>query len=439
MSFTFLRITERYVLWVLALGFSLVMVLLGTAGLIAVRQSQGIRRGVEQMARDQFLIARLRQDVQSEENTMTGVLHQFAQFELKRDDLVRLLQELDESDRQISRLGADVRSVADAGLWTDLDRSVKAFTRESHRLLESGEPVQRGKLENLFLHHGRVVELVNKLIKSSSEHLAKTEHELEQQSQDLSDDSTVLLGSSFILAAISAVLTITFAHKSIRRIRWQSEELSRVSWHMLQTQEQAARRFSHELHDELGQSLAAVRSNLTKGSTNDLDSLRADCLFLVDESIANVRELSQLLRPVILDDFGLDAGLRWLAEKFGQRTRLKVEYVSDFTGRFADETETHLFRIAQEAFTNIARHSEATEVKVSLTQRDQSIRLTIEDNGKGLPNQTDDIIYSPSLGMVGMRARARQSGGELTASGILPQGLRIEVVVPYQAQQSIPA
>ena len=432
MSFTFLRITERYVLRVLALGFLLVMVLLGTAGLIAVRQSQGIRRGVEQMARDQFLIARLRQDVQSEENIMTGVLHQFAQFELKRDDLARLLQELDESDRQISRLGAEARALAGADLWAELDRSVKAFAQESHRLLESQQPVQRDKLETLFLHHGRVVELVNQLIKSSSEHLAKTEHQLEQQSQELSDDSTLLLGSSTILAAICAMLTIAFARKSIQRIRWQSEELSRVSWHMLQTQEQAARRFSHELHDELGQSLAAVRSNLTKGATQDLPSLRADCLHLVDESIANVRELSHLLRPVILDDFGLDAGLRWLAEKFGQRTRLKVDYVSDFTGRLADETETHLFRIAQEAFTNIARHSEATVVKISLAHRDQNILLTIEDNGKGLPNHTGDIVYSPSLGMVGMRARARQSGGELTASSVMPQGLRIEVVIPLQ-------
>jgi len=179
-----------------------------------------------------------------------------------------------------------------------------------------------------------------------------------------------------------------------------------------------------------------VRANLTKGSTHDLPSLRADCLHLVDESIANVRELSQLLRPVILDDFGLDAGLRWLAEKFGQRTRLKVDYESDFTGRLPDETETHLFRIAQEAFTNIARHSEATEVKISLLHRDQSIHLIIEDNGKGLPNQSDDIIYSPSLGMVGMRARARQSGGELTATSRQPHGLRIEIVVPLQSPAS---
>lgn len=86
--------------------------------------------------------------------------------------------------------------------------------------------------------------------------------------------------------------------------------------------------------------------------------------------------------------------------------------------------------------TNSARHAEATKVKISLEHRDQSIRLTIEDNGKGLTNHTGDIIQRPSLGMVDMRARARQSGGELTAISIMPQGLRIEVVIPFQ---SLPA
>jgi len=84
--------------------------------------------------------------------------------------------------------------------------------------------------------------------------------------------------------------------------------------------------------------------------------------------------------------------------------------------------------------TNIARHAEATEVKISLEHCDQSIRLTIEDNGKGPPNHTGDTIHSPSLGMVDMRARARHSGGELTAISIMLQGLRIEVVVPLQTQ-----
>jgi signal transduction histidine kinase len=142
-----------------------------------------------------------------------------------------------------------------------------------------------------------------------------------------------------------------------------------------------------------------------------------------------VRELSQLLRPVILDDFGLEAGLRWLAEKFAQRTRLKVDYDSTCPGRFADETETHLFRIAQEALTNIARHAEASRVTIQLALEDKHIRLSIVDDGKGLPAD-ESVNHHPSLGMVGMRARARQCGGELSVSAAQPHGVRIEAVVP---------
>jgi len=433
MPFSFFRITERYVLRVLALGFVLVMVLLGAAGLIAVRQSQRIRQGVAQLARDQFLISRLRHDVQSEENTMTEVLHQLAQFHPRAPDKAALLRDLDESDRQIARLSKEARATVGVELWRDLEASVKAFTREAHRVLEAELPVPREKLESLFQHHDHVVELVNDLIQVTSVRLASAEHEIEQQSQDLSNDAALLLGSSFILAAICAMLTVAFARKSIHRIQWQSEELNRVSWHMLHTQEEAARRFSHELHDELGQSLAAVRSNLTKGATHDFAALRADCLHLVDESIANVRELSQLLRPVILDDFGLDAGLRWLTEKFAQRTQIQVDYASDCTARFADETETHLFRIAQEALTNIARHSDASRVKVALScQGQEKIILSIADDGKGLPPAIEGSLPNSSLGMVGMRARARQSGGELSVSDVAPHGVRIEAVVPVR-------
>ena len=215
--------------------------------------------------------------------------------------------------------------------------------------------------------------------------------------------------------------------KSIQRIEWQRDELNRVSWHMLQTQEDTARRFSHELHDELGQSLAAVRANLTHPSLMK-EEQRDDCLHLVDEAIANVRELSQLLRPVILDDFGLEAGLRWLTERFGQRTRIFVVFDGAAPGRIHPETETHLFRIAQEALTNIARHSQATAVKVSLLQVEGDLLLCIEDNGVGLPLQSQE--NASSLGIIGIRERAWECGGTVFLENIKPHGLRLTARVP---------
>jgi signal transduction histidine kinase len=432
MPFTFFRITQTNVLRGLALGFVLVMTLLGAAGLIAVRQSQRIRQSVAQLARDQLLIVRLVHDVQMEENTMTEVLHQLGQYQAVQPEHAALLRDLDKSDKQLARLSKEAQEAAGGELWRDLEQNVKAFSLLAHEVLEAKTTVSKESMAALFNYHDHVVDLVNALIQASSQRLAAAEREIEQQSQELGDNAAVLLGSSFILAAICALVTVSFARLSMHRIQWQSEELNRVSWHMLQTQEETARRFSHELHDELGQSLAALRSNLTKGATRDFDSLRADCLHLVDESITNVRELSQLLRPVILDDFGLDAGLRWLTEKFGQRARVNVEYTSNLTDRLQSKTETHLFRIAQEALTNIARHSQATEVQMKLEKEAQKVRLSVQDNGCGLPPER--LESSSSLGLIGMRARARECGGTLDLQTAVPNGLRIVIEVPLRLE-----
>jgi signal transduction histidine kinase len=207
---------------------------------------------------------------------------------------------------------------------------------------------------------------------------------------------------------------------------------------MLEDQEATARRFSHELHDELGQSLTAIRTNLSAMSasgddgappTSQSSARLADCIHLVDEAISNVRQMSQLLRPTILDDFGLEAGLRWLAEGFAMRTGIEVTVDSNYSGRLPDETETHLFRIAQEALTNIARHARAQHVQVKLAGNGQDIRLTIQDDGCGLSGASTS---GRGLGLIGMRARARSAGGDVTVHSRPGQGVLIEVRVPLR-------
>jgi len=128
MRLPFLRITESNVLRVLALGFLLVMTLLGAAGLLAVRQSQRIRSSVAQLARDQLLIARLVHDVQMEENAMTEVLHQVAEFHPTAPEHAKLLRDLEQSDAALSRLADEARVIAGDKLWLNLETSVKAFT-----------------------------------------------------------------------------------------------------------------------------------------------------------------------------------------------------------------------------------------------------------------------------------------------------------------------
>lgn len=427
-----LRLGSRHVLNGLVLGFLLVLLLLGASGWVAVWRSRVISENASKLARDHLILARLIHDVQTAQNAMAEVLQRLADPGQKPHASLRLLRGLEESSQPLEQLTAEVRTMAGGPLWAELESTLKSFAAEVRTVLLSESPATPAQVQELFDHNNRMVAQVNELIRWSSTRLAEADEEIQSQSDKLRRNSSYLLGASFLFAVACAGTTVVFVRQSIERMKWQSNELDRVSWHMLQGQEEAARRFSHELHDELGQSLAAVRSNLTRQGTKDLEALRSDCLQLVDQSIANVRELSQLLRPVILDDFGLEAGLQWLAESFSLRTRLDVDFKADGVGRYSDETETHLFRIAQEAFTNIARHSEATAVVVRLYSNGATVLLSIEDNGRGLTAMGADPAKSPSLGMTGMRARARQCGGDFEVSAVEPHGLRVEVAVPVR-------
>jgi signal transduction histidine kinase len=151
---------------------------------------------------------------------------------------------------------------------------------------------------------------------------------------------------------------------------------------------------------------------------------------LVEEAIRDVREMSQLLRPTILDDFGLDAALRALAERFGQRTGIQIRYESDTKElRLRDEAETHLFRIAQEALTNVARHSAATTVDMHLRRDGNTIQLKVSDNGHGAQTKDHDT-KKRGLGLAGMQTRARGCGGELTIRSEPQKGFTVAVTCP---------
>ena len=256
---------------------------------------------------------------------------------------------------------------------------------------------------------------------------AELESQIEEQSQRLLDELEIVLGICLVMAAACAAVTVSATRRAFRRMEWQAEELEQVSWQMLQDQEVVARRFSHEMHDELGQSLTGLKSMLKRMDGPGFEASRAECVGILEEALAGVRELSQLLRPVILDDFGLDAGLRWLTERFADRTRIQVSYTSHCPRRLDEDQETHLFRIAQEALTNVARHSGATAVQVQLEVKGEQARLRIIDNGQGM---NEAVQKKLSMGLVGMRARARHIGGDLAFADAPGGGLQVEVKAP---------
>lgn len=214
-----------------------------------------------------------------------------------------------------------------------------------------------------------------------------------------------------------------------RRLEVQASELTRLQYAFLETQEGVARRFSHELHDELGQALTAVKANLSALRDKPEPARVDDCMALVDDAIRDVREMSQLLRPTVLDDFGLDAALRALTASFTTRTGIPVEYTSNIGElRLREQAETHLFRIAQEALTNVARHAKATAVEMALRSDGQQVRLTVKDNGIG--RATAERNDARGLGLAGMQTRARGCGGQLVINTQAGQGFAVAVSCP---------
>jgi signal transduction histidine kinase len=443
------EITHQNIVRVLIAGFSLVILLLLAAAVVGVRNIQSIQENAASLLREQAVTNGLIDELHSQQTTLSEVFSVLAR-DPDSVDYDHIMAQLDQADHEIDRISTEGGKTPEQALWTRLKQSSMDFSHEARRLLTT-DNIETYASVDLFRDHAAFVSVVARLIEAEYRKAGTAQTEIDQRSGRLLYDSFLFASASLLLALVFAVVTVRMVVQLIHRMEWQTAELGRVSFHMLEDQEATARRFSHELHDELGQSLSAMKANLASieehGQVNRarLD----DCLHLVDESIGNVRQMSQLLRPTILDDFGLEAGLRWLAEGFAARTGIEVRMESTFSGRLADETETHLFRIAQEALTNVARHAAARQVIMKLEPVGDEIRLTIADNGRGLtdgrsgghPNGgARGVPNGHGMGMIGMRARARSAGGDLTvhspadparAPGGSP-GVLIEVRVPLR-------
>ena len=201
-----------------------------------------------------------------------------------------------------------------------------------------------------------------------------------------------------------------------------NDNLRELSARLLQLQDDERRRIARELHDSVGQMLAALNMNLSAVRA-DVERLAktanalTDSENLVQQMSTEVRTISHLLHPPLLDEAGLASALRWYVDGFVLRSKIKValDLPEDF-GRLPRESETAIFRVVQECLTNIHRHSESPIARIRLRQRDDHVRVEIEDKGKGIPPEKQEEMTSsgtPGVGIRGMRERLRQLGGTL--------------------------
>lgn len=233
---------------------------------------------------------------------------------------------------------------------------------------------------------------------------------------------------------------VIMMYEDITERQWATEDLRRLSAELLNAEESERKRISQELHDELGQVLTAMRINLAALEKDLATSLApssrerlAETSALADQMLAHVRELSHDLRPTMLDELGLAPTLRWYANRFARRLGIEIELEAvGFEGRLAAEIETVVYRIVQEAFTNIARHAQASRVHLRLAQTGSRVTTVIEDDGVGFDVTQRLASDAPGMGvgLFRMRERVTLRGGTFSIQSRPGTGTRLAVELP---------
>jgi signal transduction histidine kinase len=232
------------------------------------------------------------------------------------------------------------------------------------------------------------------------------------------------------------------------RLRESEKSLRDLSLHLLRTQDEERRRIGRDLHDSLGQSLAVLKMKLDSlvsvvGKRTDDEAADdvAQCIRLTEDSIKELRTISYLLYPPMLEEMGLKSAIPWYLDGFSARSGIKttLEVASDFT-RLPREAELALFRVFQESLTNVHRHSGSPTAEVRLFSKDGMGVLEVRDRGKGLPpglleESSRDWMGQLGVGLRGMNERMRQLGGTLELTST-KEGTTVRAMVPAQLTKS---
>lgn len=235
---------------------------------------------------------------------------------------------------------------------------------------------------------------------------------------------------------LAFIRDITERKKVQQELLKSREELRQLSNHLENIREEERMHIAREIHDELGQHLTVIKMDISRlgkkiAGNEVLEKEVQEILEMINTIVATVRKISSELRPSMLDDLGLVAALEWYSRDFVKRTGIKTSFnTSVGEMELPDKTKTGFFRIFQESLTNVARHSEATEVNTSLYSKDNKLFMVIHDNGKGF--DAAETIGKRTLGLLGMKERALMMGGRFVVSSTPGSGTEIEVVVSLE-------
>jgi len=317
--------------------------------------------------------------------------------------------------------------------WADRDA---AFPTET----QSADEASRVLRIKMAPSRQDVLDIIDQL---SAQQTATYGHE-QDQVDTLERQATlrlVLAGCVPLLLAFVAALTsgrrINRLQREVEAQRMREEatrqDLERLSARLVDVQEQERRTIARELHDTVGQALTAVKLDIGVALRGPLDDRARGVLEeardVAEQTLQGVRNLSQLLHPSVLDDFGLEATLRAYLMRFSERTSITAQLRCELPARLPTPVEAGLYRIAQEALNNVARHSHASACTVTLTTAGGHVSMEVEDNGHGRWPAPDGRRAN-GIGLIAMRERAQSLGGSVTVGAGTTGGTRLSAVVP---------
>jgi len=343
---------------------------------------------------------------------------------------------------------ASVLDPADAPQMRDLRSQVQDYWRlldflttipEKDRRVLGGEYLNR----EVVRRRSQALDLVDRIDQMNSRQMAAGDAQLNRTYDRLRLWMMGLIGLTIAAGMWLAVFTIRrvldLENELTRRYQENERargELKELSARLVSAQEEERRAISRELHDEVGQSLSALlmeagnaAARVPADSAPDLKEIRrhVDSIRKLAEASVNViRNMTLLLRPSMLDDFGLAPALEWQAREVSKRTGLRVHVAAEESvGDLPDALKTCIYRVVQEALHNCARHSQARAVKVVVEQESSKIVLTVEDDGRGF-----DTRRVRGLGLVGMEERVNHLGGVFHVRSRPGAGTKIAVELP---------
>ncbi|MBN2423986.1 MAG: PAS domain S-box protein [Calditrichaceae bacterium] len=238
-------------------------------------------------------------------------------------------------------------------------------------------------------------------------------------------------------AILSIARDITERKNTEDKLRASETRLRDLASRLQIIREEERTMIAREIHDELGQALSVLKIRVSllakklKAKDKEISSQLDNLCGMIDQTVESVQKISSKLRPGLLDELGLTAALQWQAQEFEKETGIQCRYSLPQNDLSLDKDQiTAIFRIFQEALTNVARHANAQKVSVYMKTENNYLSLEVTDNGNGITQQ--QIDNPKSLGLLGMRERAMILGGELSIYGVRGEGTNVKLLIPYQ-------